>query len=304
MVKEKLKMTLASDVLFKKVFFTEGSALLKMLQDVLDIKEDSGITIIGYETRSSNIFGKSFRGDLLVTLSDRTYVSIEMNNSNPKNSLSRNMIHLFRIHSDMLVKGMPDSELEKYRLYQLNFDNFRNPSREAIEKYAFCSLTTGKVRNLIYTFCDVDLEKCRKLVYNVNVREVSKDIRWGAIMTSNDIEEISKLLGEDMLSMEEKDKFLNTVRELNEDEKVVKDWMWEENDKLRYYNDLKASEEQGIEKGIEQGIEKGIEQGIEDKSKEVVINMLNEGSDYNFISKISGKTIEEIKEIENDIKSL
>ena len=99
-----------------------------------------------------------------------------------------------------------------------------------------------------------------------------------------------------MLSMEEKDRFLNTVRELNEDEKVVKDWMLEENDKLRYYNDLKASEEQGIEKGIEQG--------IEDKSKEVVINLLNEGSDYNFISKISGKTIEEIKEIEKDIKSL
>lgn len=292
MVKEKLKMTLASDVLFKKVFFSEGSALLKMLQDILDIREDSGITIIGYETRPNNIFGKSFRGDLLVTLSDRTYVSIEMNNSNPKNSLSRNMIHLFRIHSDMLVKGMPDSELEKYRLYQLNFDNFRNTSREAIEKYAFCSLTTGKVRNLIYTFCDVDLEKCRKLVYNVNVREVSKDIRWGAIMTSNDIEEISKLLGEDMLSMEEKDKFLNTVRELNEDEKVVKDWMWEENDKLRYYNDLEASKEQGIE------------QGIEDKSKEVVINMLNKNMDYETISEISGKTIEEIKEIENDINSL
>ena len=292
MVKEKLKMTLASDVLFKKVFFSEGSVLLKMLQDILDIREDSGITIIGYETRSNNIFGKSFRGDLLVTLSDRTYVSIEMNNSNPKNSLSRNMIHLFRIHSDMLVKGMPDSELEKYRLYQLNFDNFRNPSREAIEKYAFCSLTTGKVRNLIYTFCDVDLEKCRKLVYNVNVSEVSKDIRWGAIMTSNDIEEISKLLGEDMLSMEEKDKFLNTVRELNEDEKVVKDWMWEENDKLRYYNDLEASKEQGIE------------QGIEDKSKEVVINMLNKNMDYETISEISGKTIEEIKEIENDINSL
>ena len=115
-------------------------------------------------------------------------------------------------------------------------------------------------------------------------------------MTSNDIEEISKLLGEDMLSMEEKDKFLNTVRELNEDEKVVKDWMWEENDKLRYYNDLEASKEQGIQQGIEQG--------IEDKSKEVVINMLNKNMDYETISEISGKTIEEIKEIENDINSL
>ena len=40
MVKEKLKMTPASDVLFKKVFFCEGSALLKMLQDILDIRED------------------------------------------------------------------------------------------------------------------------------------------------------------------------------------------------------------------------------------------------------------------------
>ena len=99
-----------------------------------------------------------------------------------------------------------------------------------------------------------------------------------------------------MLSMEEKDKFLNTVRELNEDEKVVKDWMWEENDKLRYYNDLNESEEQGIEKGIEQG--------IEDKSKEVVINMLNKNMDYETISEISGKTIKEIKEIENDINSL
>ena len=100
--------------------------------------------------------------------------------------------------------------------------------------------------------------------------------------------------------MEEKDKFLNTVRELNEDEKVVKDWMWEENDKLRYYNDLEASKEQGIEQGIKQGIE----QGIEDKSKEVVINMLNKNMDYETISEISGKTIEEIKEIENDINSL
>ena len=66
MVKEKLKMTLASDVLFKKVFFSEGSVLLKMLQDILDIREDSGITIIGYETRSNNIFGKSFSTSFLL----------------------------------------------------------------------------------------------------------------------------------------------------------------------------------------------------------------------------------------------
>ena len=51
-------------------------------------------------------------------------------------------------------------------------------------------------------------------------------------------------------------------------------------------------------------IDQGIEQGIEDKSKEVVINMLNKNMDYETISEISGKTIEEIKEIGNDINSL
>ena len=34
------------------------------------------------------------------------------------------------------------------------------------------------------------------------------------------------------------------------------------------------------------------------------INMLNKNMDYETISEISGKTIEEIKEIENDINSL
>ena len=299
---EKLKMTLSSDTLFKKVFFEEGNVLLKMLQDLLHIKEERGITIIGYETKPNNIFGKTFKGDLLVTLSDNTYVSIEMNNSNPRNSLSRNMIHLFRIHSDILHVGISDSELEKYRMYQLNFDNFRNPSNEPVEYFAFCSLTTGKVRNLIYTFCDVDLEKCRELVYNIDVREISKDVRWGAIMTSNSIEEISSLLGDDMLSMEEKKSFINKIRELNDDEKVVKDWVWEENARIRYNNDIAAAEEQGLEQGIEQGIEKGIEQGIESNKREIIVSMLNKKMDYNTISEITGKTIEEIKEIEDSIK--
>ena len=71
MVKEKLKMTLASDVLFKKVFFSEGSALLKMLQDILDIREDSGITIIGYETRG-------FLGNMMVVYPNKNLVIVRM----------------------------------------------------------------------------------------------------------------------------------------------------------------------------------------------------------------------------------
>ena len=39
----------------------------------------------------------------------------------------------------------------------------------------------------------------------------------------------------------------------------------------------------------------------EEKSLEVIINMLKKKLDYNTISEVTGKTIEEIKEIEKDI---
>ena len=93
-----------------------------------------------------------------------------------------------------------------------------------------------------------------------------------------------------MLSMEEKKSFINKIRELNDDEKVVKDWVWEENARIRYNNDIAAAEEQGLE------------QGIESNKREIIVSMLKEQASYEFIEKVTGKTLEEIKEIEKDIK--
>ncbi len=70
-------------------------------------------------------------------------------------------------------------------------------------------------------------------------------------MLAKSIEEISYILGDNMLSMESKEKFLGTIRELNDDEKVVKASTWELNTRLRYESDLAYAKEQGIEKGIE-----------------------------------------------------
>ena len=64
--------------------------------------------------------------------------------------------------------------------------------------------------------------------------------------------------------------------------------------------------ERGIEKGLEQGIEKGLEQGIEKgierKSNEIIENMLKEKTSIDFISKVTNKSIEEIKKIAEKLK--
>ena len=57
-------------------------------------------------------------------------------------------------------------------------------------------------------------------MYNEDV-EKSKIIRWGSIFKTKTIEEISDLLGDDLLTMEEKERFLNSIRAVNGDEEIV-----------------------------------------------------------------------------------
>ena len=51
----------------------------------------------------------------------------------------------------------------------------------------------------------------------------------------------------------------------------------------------------------EEAIEEGRAEGVESSKIEMIKNMLEENTDYSYISKISGKTVEEIKEIENNM---
>ena len=47
--------------------------------------------------------------------------------------------------------------------------------------------------------------------------------------------------------------------------------------------------------------DEGLQEGIEQKSNEVIINMLKENTDINFISKVTNKPIEEIKKIASNL---
>ena len=104
--------------------------------------------------------------------------------------------------------------------------------------------------------------------------------------------------------MEEKEHFLNTVREANDDRKILREWQLQDA-KLKIIEENNAEKrrihKEGIKQGKKEGIQEGLQKGAEEKSLEVIINMLNENMDYDVISKITGKTIEEIKEIENNI---
>ena len=93
------------------------------------------------------------------------------------------------------------------------------------------------------------------------------------------------VLGDDLITMEEKNRLIKTIEEVNDNEQVLKEWMVLEKAKMVYNSDIAYAGEEGAEI----------------KELEVIKNMLNKITDYEYISEITGKTVEEIKEIESNL---
>ncbi len=108
--------------------------------------------------------------------------------------------------------------------------------------------------------------------------------------------------------MEEKEHFLNTVREANDDRKILREWQLQDA-KLKIIEENNAEKRRIHKEGIKQGKKEGkiegiqevLQKGAEESKKEVIINMLRKKLDYDTISEVTGKTIEEIKKIEETI---
>ena len=295
MIKEKDEIKqLEYDTIFKATFIRRQEVLIKMIRDVFEIEDDinNPLFIVGYELVPHSKRGKSYKSDILIKLSDDSYISIEMNKRIGNDILSRNIIQMSRIYAQINRSGDKDNIISKKTVMGLNINTFKTFTGKPVEKISLCETETGMIVSNLLSFCNIDVALCRKLVYNLGIEKVSYAIRWGAIITSKSIKEISSVLGDDILSMEEKEKFLNTIKEVNDDERVLEDWMWEEHYRLKEIDERNTA------------LQEGREEGIEDNKKEVIINMLKKEMDYNVISEITGKTIDEIKKIEKDMESV
>ena len=302
-------VSLRFDKAFKIIFNKEKRVLLRMLRDVLGIEVDDNSTLtIGEELLPPNIFGKMYRLDVRLEMFNSILISIEMNNNTNKvNTTNRNMLYLARNISGYVSENTKDEELENYGSIMLNLNRFRNSNNKELDEIMLLSIHSGIIASKLFKIYNLDIDKCYKLMYNNDVKK-SKIMRWGSIFRATSIEELSDLLGGDLLTMEEKEHFLNTVREANDDRKILREWQLQDA-KLKIIEENNAEKrrihkegiKQGKKEGKIEGIQEGLQKGVEESKKEVIINMLRKKLDYTIISEVTGKTIEEIKEIEKDI---
>ena len=182
---------------------------------------------------------------------------------------------------------------------QLNFNTFSNSNDKVLERVFYTNEEGDVISNLLNIW-NIDIEKCYKTLYNNSESEekLPKVVKWGAIIYS-DLDKMEDTLERtgDLLTMEEKEKLLKRIHELMKDRKIIQEWMVIENNRLREEDILNTAKGEARREGWEEGIE----EGIETNTTELIKNMLIKKYTYKDISEITGKTIEEIKEIENKV---
>ena len=92
------------------------------------------------------------------------------------------------------------------------------------------------------------------------------------------------------MSEEKRERFLNTVKEASRDKFVLSEWESDKMAELVEYQSLKNARQEGVS------------QGIEKNTIDTIKSMLKKKMTYEDISDITGKSIEEIKEIEKSVE--
>ena len=134
-----------------------------------------------------------------------------------------------------------------------------------------------------------------------------------ASLMSKNFEELYDIM-ENILTYEELEKYMESVIKMNMENFVLHEWEKEKFDKMIEENIKKDAQEQGFKQGMKEGLEEGkilginegktlgINEGkmlgIEENTIEMIKAMLNKKMKYELISEVSGKSAQEIKEIE------
>ena len=69
----------------------------------------------------------------------------------------------------------------------------------------------------------LDFDKCYELMHDDSVPKTDA-LRWGSIFKATTIKEVSELLGDDLLTPEEKESFLESIRAANKDKELLAAW--------------------------------------------------------------------------------
>ena len=134
----------------------------------------------------------------------------------------------------------------------------------------------------------------------------------GALFSSKTLDEIYPIITE-LIGKKKGEIFMSKLKKMTVETKVMdaveatrlddifRNSIFEEGKEIGLLEGISQGMSQGKEEGISIGKEEGMEKGIEQGILTTIKNMIKNSVSYEFISKVTGKSIKEIKELAKDI---
>ena len=297
-VKEKVEVELLKDSVVKKIFSgdTESSRMLiaSIIEEVTDKeykKEDIVKNMVIENPYVSNSI-KTVNSEVDTLLhTDDIEVNIEYNYYHSKNVDYKNNTYICKLILRQVRNSGEYSKMKKVIQINLNnYDLFKD--KEFLHSSVYMDRKTKRIRpNNISEIYDINLALLRKIDYNkIEEGEYGELKKLLYFLVNNDKDILNSLYGRDKLMEDIKKKIEQVTNDLNY---------------LFYYDkeelERKTQERmlrEGREEGRTEGRAEGIKIGEEQKTIDMIKSMLENGASYDFVSKVTGKNIEEIKEIE------
>lgn len=280
------------DLVMKAVFTDEVNILAKMVADItgIDYKVLENNTILETnEIPINNLNEKAKRCDFILRISKDRIINLELNSSYYPGLIIKNLSYLFGIFSNATKKS--EEYNENLLTIQVNLNCYDKNTDESLERYQLQEVNSHKLYLKNITIFNLNVVKCLELYYNLdNLEDVPKYIKWGALIYNRDLNKIPDIV-DGIMTIDERNKIMSKIEKLTKDDKfmseleALKMLEWEEKSKMTYVKNL--------------GIVEGEIKGKEETTKELILSMLDNKLSLDMISKITNKSIDEIKKIIN-----
>ena len=278
---------LTEDYIFKRVFGKKGNEdiLKDLLESILEIKIAQIEVIIGTEIEKEKIEDKLGIIDLKATINKETTVDIEIQVKNYHNMIERSTFYIAGLYHTGLKRGEAyegNNKVIGINILMFNvFEWKKIHSKGVLKESELNEVMTDKL--------ELHFLELPKLIENKE--EGNKRLRQWLEFIYN------KRKGEIEMAVKENEKIAKANQEweyLRGDEAEKRLAFLKEKWERDWNSNMHYAEETGMKKGMKKGMKEG--------RKEVAIKMLQEKIDEEIISKVTNLSLEEIKNLKNEIK--
>ena len=242
--------------------------------------------------------------------------------------LNRNLFYIFKMVSSRLKEGDSYSKIIPVTL--VNFDTFSKKNKK-LNKYGVIDvLDSDDYYSENLEIFNLDVVKCYQAVYNDKYQgsSIFEDnlIKLGAMMATDNIEEVNELIRALNTEKIVKDKMTEVISKMmqdgmlslyyypDEEQKRLDDSLLDlykqEGEKIGFKRGEKRGEKRGLKIGEQRGLKIGEQRGLKigeerlaNKEKEMVINMYKDNALIEKICKYVNLPIKKVNEIIEDYKS-